>query len=300
MKQPTRAANILKALTVAAVLGLFAASCLRQSGERVPVAITSSETPPPPATRASDSTFENFSHQVPEHKQFACDSCHNREKGVKGSLKIQFAGHEACIGCHLNQFISPEKKELSNPQKAFCANCHSDLQSVPPPVRVFPAKFEEGFNMKFDHAVHSRGDAEPREGCNYCHDPRGPGKSIPVSVSAHANCFACHTPESSIGQCSECHDLAPYNRTPPSRYAFRQGARFSHADHTSAQGVNCADCHLVRAGGQGRQVTNISVQQHNVAPAGNCAECHNGSRAFNGNDFLRPETCSRCHTGKVF
>ncbi len=123
---------------------IFAASCF-QKAERINPTITSSETPVPPATKISDTTFEAFSHKVPEHKQFECNSCHQREGG---SLKMEFAGHDSCIGCHLNQF--------TNPQRSMCAICHEDLQSVPPSKRKFPTKFREGFNMKFDHAIHAR------------------------------------------------------------------------------------------------------------------------------------------------
>jgi hypothetical protein len=307
MRKPARPIDIIKIVIATAALGLFAVSCLRQT-ERAPVTITSSETPEPPAVRASDSSFEKFDHEVAEHKQFACDTCHHREKADKASMKIEFAGHEACIGCHLNQFIGPEKSETgaaatrppagkTDQTKAFCALCHTELQSNPPPVQAFPVVFREKFNMKFDHAAHSRGEAEPREGCVACHDSRGPGKSIPAGIGAHANCFTCHTPDKKIGQCSTCHELAPYSRTPQSRYVFR--AVFSHADHGPGQGISCAQCHDVRNGGQGRQVTNIAAKEHN-GPGNNCADCHNGSRSFGGNGPNDFANCRRCHTGPGF
>jgi c(7)-type cytochrome triheme protein len=151
--------------------------------------------------------------------------------------------------------------------------------------------------MKFDHAAHARGEAEPRDGCNHCHDPRGPGKSIPAGIDAHANCFSCHTPDKDIGKCNTCHELAPYSRTPQSRYVFR--AVFSHADHGPGQGVSCAECHSVRSGGQGRQVTNLAAREH-TGPGNNCADCHNGSRAFGGNGPNDFANCRRCHTGSGF
>lgn len=274
----------VKFLFIVTAFAIFVASCL-QPDKKISPTITSSETPDPVPVRATDSTFKDFSHAIEEHKQFECASCHRREEG---NLEMRFAGHESCVGCHLNQFTEEEP--------AMCAICHDDLKRVPPTMNEFPEKFVEGFNMKFDHAVHNRGDARPAEGCAACHESAGPGKTIPVGYRAHANCYTCHTPESKVGSCSVCHELAPYSRTPQSRYVFK--AVFNHGDHRS---VSCDDCHNVIPGaGQGRQVTNIRPSQHNVAPTNNCAMCHNGSRAFSGNDPLNMSSCTRCHKGSGF
>lgn len=266
---------------------IFGVSCF-EKGERIQPAITSSETPEPPAIRSSTKSFENFSHRIPEHKTFACDSCHQRESGpLNVSMKLNYAGHDACIGCHLNQFTAQEPK--------MCAICHDDMNASPPTVDAFPAKFIEGFNMKFDHAAHSRGEAEPRDGCVACHSPAGAAKSIPSGIGAHADCMTCHTPESKIGSCNVCHELAPYSRTPASRYVFR--AVFSHADHSASQGVSCNECHNVVA--RARQVTLPLVHGHRKAEGNrtSCANCHNNVRAFGDADFAN---CKRCHTGSGF
>lgn len=279
--------NTLKLFFVFSAVAFFASSCLRQTSEKLPTTITASETPGLLTSRTSDATFEAFSHSVPEHKQFDCDSCHRREKGVE----IKYAAHEACIGCHLNQFTSREG--------AICAICHQETKSIPPPVQPFPVRFQEGFNMKFDHAAHARGAGLPREGCVACHEPNGPGKTIPVGIRAHANCYTCHTPESKIGACNVCHEIAPYRRTSPSRYVF--GVAFSHSDHSGRQGMDCSDCHSVRAGApQSRQVTNIVAKQHKVAAGNNCYSCHNGNRAFGGNGLNDFANCKRCHTQAGF
>jgi c(7)-type cytochrome triheme protein len=275
---------LLKSLAVLLAFVVFAASCLRQ-GEKVRPTITSAETPEPVPVRVSDKTFKAFSHKIEEHKQFECASCHRREGK---SFEMEFAGHESCVGCHLNQFTASEP--------TMCAICHDDLKQVPPTMNDFPHRFVEGFNMKFDHAAHARGAGRPPDGCAACHDSAGAGKTIPAGFHAHATCYTCHTPESKIGSCSVCHELRPYSRTPQSRYVFN--AVFSHGDHA---GVSCDDCHSVVAGtGQGRQVTNIVPREHNVAAANNCAMCHNGSRAFSGNDPLNMSSCVRCHKGSGF
>jgi hypothetical protein len=277
------AKTTLRLVLLVCALCVFAASCLKQQ-ERTTPTITSAETPEAVPVRASDTTFKAFSHTVKEHQQFDCASCHHREGK---SLKMDFAGHEACIGCHLNQFTDKDQ--------TMCTICHENMQAAPPTMKTFPATFVEGFNMKFDHAVHDRGNAKPAQGCVACHDLAGPGRHIPATFAAHSDCFGCHTAESKIGECSVCHAIAPYSRTPQSRYIFK--AVFTHAAHS---GQSCDECHNVRQGQQGRQVTNIAAQEHNVAPANNCYQCHNGQRAFNGNDLINMTTCTRCHKGQGF
>lgn len=283
MKEHRIPQNIFKALLVTGILAIFAASCLNQAA-KVPVTITSEETPEPIAVRTSASTFQNFSHEIEEHKQFECSSCHRREGK---SLDLEFAAHESCIGCHLNQFTSKEP--------AMCSICHKDLKSVPPAMNEFPVRFREGFNAKFDHADHDSGEGRPAQGCVSCHSPAGAGKTIPGGFRTHANCYTCHTAESKIGSCNVCHELAPYSRTPQSRYVFR--AVFTHGDHNS---VGCGDCHnVVARASQGRQVTNITASEH-AGGSNNCYMCHNGSRAFGGNGPNDFANCARCHKGSGF
>lgn len=282
--------NILKAVVIFAVAVGFAASCLVQSA-KTPPKITASETPEPIAVKASTKTFEAFSHKIEQHKQFECASCHQRQGR---SLDMDFAGHDSCIGCHLNQFTD---RTLMDRDKVMCSICHDKLQANPPTMKAFPTRFIEGFDVKFDHGDHDNGAGRPAAGCASCHQSAGPGKTIPAGFQAHNNCYGCHTAESKIGSCAVCHQLGSYQRTPQSRYVFR--AVFRHDDHSERQGVSCAECHSVRPGaGQGRQVTNIVASEHD-GPGNNCASCHNGSRAFGGNgaDF---SSCSRCHKGSGF
>jgi len=281
--------TFLKSVIVLTALAAVATSCLRQA-DKEPVTITASETPEAIAVRASDKTFKEFSHSIPEHKQFQCNSCHRRESNAADDLK--FAGHDSCVGCHISQFTNPE-------QQTMCVICHADMNATPPTMQEFPTKFQEGFNMKFVHAAHVSGEGRPPEGCASCHEMSGAGKSIPIGVEAHATCYTCHTPEKKIGSCNVCHELAPYRRTSAGRIVFK--AVFSHRDHSGAQGLNCADCHSVRAGGQqGSQVSTIAAQEHSGGASNNCASCHNGSRAFGGNDPTNMASCKRCHSGSGF
>ena len=74
-RPPTK--NLLKVASLAVTL-LLAAACLQQAA-RTPPTITGASTPDPIPLKASSKTFEKFSHQIAEHKQFQCASCHRRE-----------------------------------------------------------------------------------------------------------------------------------------------------------------------------------------------------------------------------
>ncbi|CAN5635169.1 hypothetical protein BH18ACI3_BH18ACI3_02210 [soil metagenome] len=277
--------NSLKTAVILAALISFAASCLQQA-QKPDLTITAVNTHSPASERSSDKNYGTFLHSVPEHHEVTCDSCHQRERGLPD---LKFAGHDSCIGCHMNEF--------TNAKSGICATCHSDLQSASPAMNPFPAKFNEGFNMKFDHAAHTRGDARPAQGCASCHQSAGASQTIPVGVQAHANCFTCHTPESNIGSCTVCHEVAPYTRTPSVTAVIK--AVFRHSDHSLRQGVSCAECHTVRASApQSQQVSAPVAVQHFAASAVvSCRTCHNDRRAFGEKDF---SNCARCHSGSGF
>ena len=221
---------MVKAALLLAALTVFAASCIKQE-EKVQVPLTAAETPEPPVVKNSNSTFATFNHKIAEHKQFDCVSCHRRDGKSK---TIEYAGPDSCIGCHLNQFI---ENKATNENRAMCSICHSTLDSDQPPVKVFPAKFIEGFNLKFDHAAHDRGKGRPAQGCASCHSPSGPGQSIQSGIDTHASCYTCHTPESKIGSCTVCHARAPYKRTLQANYPFSAISRQGDPPPPKALGV---------------------------------------------------------------
>jgi c(7)-type cytochrome triheme protein len=289
MGNPAAQTNFAKAFLVTAGVIAFAASCLQQS-PKLAVTLTSAEPAEPVAVSLSEKKFEAFSHKIKEHQQFQCTTCHQREGR---SLDMDYAGHESCVGCHLNQFVD---KELMDKSKTMCAICHA---AKIPDMNKFPTRFKEGWNMKFDHADHDNGAGRPPEGCASCHRSSGPGKTILSGFDSHANCYTCHTADSKIGSsCSTCHELAPYNRTLQSEYNFRY--IFRHDDHGPAQGVRCDECHKITAGAPtGRQVSNIAIRQHLTPPGSNCAQCHNGRRAFTGNNPFNVASCALCHKDRV-
>ena len=238
--------------------------------------------------------YTKFSHGSARHAQLACVSCHQR---TDNGAAPRFPGHKACTDCHLTQFVTPAIP--------MCNICHSGLSGGNPPLRSFPSKFNESFNVKFDHAQHNRGEAKPSNGCGSCHAAslrRGVAMTIPGGISAHNNCYQCHTPGKTssgrdIGSCATCHSVSTYRRTSTNAPAFSMS--FSHAQHGPRQRLNCADCHSLREGlPQSRQVSSPRAVQHFTSGRGfSCASCHNNRRAFGEQDF---DDCVRCHKGTTF
>jgi c(7)-type cytochrome triheme protein len=244
--------------------------------------------------QGNDLDYSKFLHTSQRHTSVACASCHHRNDN---SARPSFPGHKDCIECHRSQFVTPNTP--------MCSICHANVSDNNPPLKAFPDKFTESFNLKFDHAQHMAGAAQPKNGCASCHSTplrRGVALSIPAGLAAHDQCYACHTPNSQskgrdIASCGVCHEQKAYVRTPTDATAFRLA--FSHAQHSARQRLGCADCHNYTAGlPQKRQVSSTHASEH--FPNGNntCATCHNGKRSFGGDlDF---KACRRCHTGQSF
>jgi c(7)-type cytochrome triheme protein len=245
------------------------------------------------ATRA-DEDYSKFSHSSDNHARQACSACHQRKDN---SATHRFPGHKACLGCHSTQFLEP--------RVPMCNICHSNLSGSDPPLRAFPSKFKESFNAKFDHAQHDRGDARPSTGCASCHSAslrRGAAMTIPIGITAHNNCYQCHTPDNTsswrdIGSCATCHAVAPFRRTSTTAAAF--SVSFSHAEHGPKQRLNCADCHSLKEGlPQTKQVSSPRAAQHFPPASGlSCATCHNNKKAFGEKNY---DDCTRCHKGATF
>ena len=244
--------------------------------------------------QGNDLDYSKFPHSSQRHASVACSNCHHR---ADNSARPSFPAHKDCTGCHLSQFTTPNVP--------MCSICHLNVNGNNPPLKAFPDKFKESFNVKFDHAQHLIGAARPKNGCSSCHSSplrHGVALSIPNGLSAHNQCYECHTPNAQskgrdIAGCNVCHDRKAYSRTPTESAAFRLA--FSHAQHSARQRLGCNDCHNYTAGlPPRRQVNSPRAQEH--FPTGNntCATCHSGRRAFGGDlDF---KNCRRCHTGQTF
>jgi len=241
--------------------------------------------------------YSAFKHNSPKHASLACNSCHQRGDN---SATPHFPGHKACTGCHVGQFVTPAVP--------MCLICHTEVSSSKPPLKSFPAKFNESFNVKFDHAQHNNGSARPPSGCAACHNKLGgraaAALSIPASLSAHNQCYSCHTPSSKsasggeIASCGVCHDPKGFSRTGTNARSFRFA--FSHAKHGPGQRLGCSDCHNLTAGApQSRQVSSPAPSEHFATSRGStCLTCHNGKRSFGGD--LAFKDCKRCHTAATF
>lgn len=247
-------------------------------------------------TAVQQPDYSKFLHSSQRHASLGCTDCHSR---TDNSNTPKFPGHKNCTNCHLSQFVRPTV--------AMCEICHANVGSGKPPLKNFPTSFNENFNMKFDHAQHMSGNAKPANGCQACHGrgtARGAGLSIPSGLSAHSQCYSCHTPSSKspsgreIASCGVCHDQKPYARTSTNARAYRYA--FSHAQHGAVQRLQCADCHKLTAGAsQSRQVSSPVAAEHFAGARGmSCASCHNGRRSFGGD--LAFADCRRCHSGATF
>jgi c(7)-type cytochrome triheme protein len=189
----------------------------------------------------------------------------------------------------------------------MCLICHTETKSSNPPLKAFSTSFKETFNVKFDHAQHMTGSARPQAGCAACHNrplSRGAGLSIPADLTAHTQCYTCHTAGSKsaagqeIASCGVCHDQKRYSATSTNARSYRFA--FSHAKHGAGQGLQCSTCHNLTAGApQTRQVSSPTPAEHFLSGRGmNCASCHNGRRTFGGDLDFR--NCRRCHTSATF
>jgi c(7)-type cytochrome triheme protein len=235
--------------------------------------------------------YSKFSHTSPgAHAEFSnaasCASCHQRN-GTQA--QPTFPGHKACIKCHTAEFTTVNT--------ALCTICHvNDLGNPNPALKSFPGL--RSFRVSFDHAQHVNVGAN----CASCHKTarRGVALSIPASLNAHAQCYACHSPDksaASLSSCGTCHSIGGYARTSANARAFNFS--FNHATHGPRQRLGCTDCHTVRAGAaQSRQVSSPATFQHFArSRAQSCMTCHNNQRAFGEADF---GDCRKCHKGQTF
>jgi c(7)-type cytochrome triheme protein len=232
-----------------------------------------------------EADFSKFQHSSAYHQRLPCALCHRRESNTTTPAMPGGKDHLPCAGCHVKQFA-----DSSNP---ICTNCHTNPPSKE--LKAFPRL--SSFNMKFDHARH------PGINCANCHRPArgGVALTIPVGSNAHATCFQCHGPQAKAGDrdissCGVCHELGRYVRPNQMARAFKVG--FSHARHSSDEGLSCKACHRVREGVQQNEMTAPQPLNHHArAGSFSCVSCHNGKRAFGDDDF---SVCTRCHKGSAW
>jgi c(7)-type cytochrome triheme protein len=224
--------------------------------------------------------YSRFTHSNPMHNRLPCLTCHVRNDN--SATPKRSSGHIPCASCHVEQF-----KDSGN---AICSVCHTNAATGAmkrfPPIR--------SFNIRFDHARHLR-----QTNCATCHRPLrgGTALSVPTGLTAHSNCYQCHTAQSPIGSCNTCHQPGRPVRGSDDARAF--AFNFKHDDHQGRRSLDCSSCHAVKAGmPRGRQVTSPAVSMHFAPPRSqSCGGCHNNTRAFGTEDFAN---CKRCHEGRTF
>ena len=233
-----------------------------------------------PSAEPQDVDYSHFTHSNQAHARLPCLICHRRDDN---SPRVRFpgkAGHTPCAGCHTVEF--------SGNTSPMCTICHTDTG-----MKRFPGL--RSFGARFDHAKH------PKVNCAVCHKSQGQGvaRSIPSGAAAHVTCFQCHSANASnaMASCNICHTPGRLVRTPEWAASFRKG--FSHAEHSSKDGLNCAACHKVSVGAaRGKQVSSPLPAIHFTTERSlSCAGCHNGKRAFGADNFAN---CKTCHGTKTF
>jgi len=237
-------------------------------------------------TQAGNIDFSKFKHDNANHARLPCLLCHRRETNEARPVMPGASNHAPCAGCHAQEF--------TNSASPVCKICHTDAQSGA--LKSFPRL--SSFGIRFEHARHSN---LGRANCATCHRPMrgGVALTIPTGFSAHTTCYACHDGRAQsdgrdISSCGTCHKLGAGRSASTRAAAFRVG--FSHAKHDRTVGLNCTECHKVRAG-QDQVSAPQPLNHHASARAFSCMSCHNGTRAFGGDDF---SVCKRCHTGAVW
>ena len=167
----------------------------------------------------------------------------------------------------------------------MCLICHTDISSNNPPLKNFPASFNEPFNVKFDHAQHKTGAARPQQvapvvtirrsiAARDFRSPRISPRITTVTPVTHPQVNPTLAARSHRAEFATIRKRI--GRQARMRAAFRYA--FSHADHDARERLACADCHKLTAGApQTRQVSSPAPAQHFVTTRGKtCLTCHTG------------------------
>lgn len=281
-------------------LALCAVACLGFLATLVAGARVAAPAPPPapaaPAAAPQDEerwgVFLHSEHNESRDGRLSCNFCH--QPASRGNIQPGLPGHKSCLTCHVPQFLTSNHP--------ICTICHTDLEQARPGDKPFPGL--KSFNAVFPHDKHESGAGLPADGCADCHAPerRGVTRGMPARISAHDNCYRCHSSGGSAGgelsSCAACHKPGRLAPAPVGGRAFNVG--FSHNDHGPRQGLDCTACHNVRAGDQNSRLEVSSprpTQHFGSGRAQSCMTCHDNRRAFGGEDFA---DCKRCHTGPTF
>lgn len=143
-----------------------------------------------------------------------CSACH---KAGGGEVKLKYAYHTKCIGCHLESDKGP----------VMCKNCHnSKMHRIKEEAYNTP---ERPYSL-FDHELHVKSEVTNSDNCSVCHhmykktsmlssqilgqecsschlkNIQGGKNRLPLRQSYHSQCLGCHKKiNSGPLACGECH-----------------------------------------------------------------------------------------------
>jgi Outer membrane cytochrome MtrC/MtrF-like, domains II/IV len=295
---------------------------------------------PRPATRTSVD-YSRFSHATEKHKG-ACSTCHklptrNWQKAGDIPDVADYPEHEACVGCHRQQFFKGARPPI-------CAICHSKVSPRDDARFSFrnPASMRQ-FSIEFPHDRHQDVIARVRpaveswkrvefltasflrtqardektktyNNCVICHaggagNPIAPaggwidsfapdGATFKAVPASHASCFNCHW-SSQAPVSNDCRGC----HKPATRYRAiasptRISMKFRHGREQHV--AECTACHI--------NITKASslLGLKPDVPITQCTECHNKdglrldvSKELQAVDKNAAFVCVYCHTSDI-
>lgn len=242
--------------------------------------------------------LRRFDHSSARHKMLACETCHVRSDN---SPTPRLPGHAGCIQCHANIYTD----ESFPRRQQFCTLCHVwPVEAAQIKLVSFPKHMQQ-FGLKgFSHRAHMDRSKMPSDQpplqCSTCHkagvrivevSDRGMQQ---VGMPRHAECYACHTPQSAKpgGSCGVCHTEKPSAVAVGSRasLAFTK-FRFEHRAHLKSRRIDgdCAKCHKPVQADEAAKIDISSISARmGMRHSSSCWSCH--VRA-------REPVCTKCHLG---
>jgi hypothetical protein len=261
-------------LAAVLVVGIFAASCARDSTEDAGNVSTTSISLFPSESLAPSTTVAGVpEHPFPRtgaHATLACEDCHLNGSGGDNAAGAEWTKPDpACVSCH-----GDKHGGLTN-----CASCHQ-------PTVWADVTFEHSFPRTGAHADLACGD---------CHVSKPGAESIAGTQfpSADPACVSCHGAQhGGLTECASCHTTEAFKPSTFKHPFARTGAHASlactkcHGTPFSKAGSTCVSCHGAKHGG-----------------LTDCASCHT-TKAFKPSTFKHPSVgehsagsfaCSKCH-----
>lgn len=245
----------------------------------------------------SEKNLSRFDHTSEKHQSLKCETCHVR---TDNNPTPSLPAHAACIQCHSNIYTD----EKFSQRQAFCTLCHVwPVEAAQIRLVSFPKRMQQ-FGIKgFSHRAHMDRSKMPADQpplqCSTCHKVgvrvvEVSDRGMQVGKPRHAECYACHTPQSAKpgGSCGVCHIEKQSAVAVGSRasLAFTK-FRFEHRAHLKSRRIDgdCAKCHKpVQADESAKiDISSISARM-GMRHSSSCWSCH--VRA-------REPVCTKCHRG---